>query len=119
MPSEIVEAFDKLRRDQPERKLVYLPARGEALSTVDIWESATRIRHTLRTARVGHGALVLSAVGSHPAAVAILLACRAESSPLLPVDGGTTTQELTAAAAEFGPRVAVVADGREVRGFVH
>jgi long-chain acyl-CoA synthetase len=119
MPSEIVEAFDKLRRDQPERKLVYLPARGEALSTVDIWESVTRIRHTFRTARVGHGALVLSAVGSHPAALAVLLACRAESLPLLPVDGGTTTQEITAAAAEFGARVAIVPEGRELPGFTN
>ena len=119
MPSEIVEAFDKLRRDQPERKLVYLPARGEALSTVDIWECATRIRHTFRTTRVGHGALVLSTVGSHPAALAILLACRAESLPLLPVDGGTTTQEITAAAAEFGARVAIVPEGRELPGFAN
>src|SRR5687768_15499608 len=119
MPSEIVEAFDKLRRDQPERKLVYLPARGEALSTVDIWECATRIRHTLRTTGVGHGALVLSTVGRHPAALAILLACRAESLPLLPVDGGTTTQEITAAAAEFGARVAIIPEGRELPGFAH
>jgi long-chain acyl-CoA synthetase len=117
MASEIVEAFDRLRHDQPDRKLIYLPARGEAWSTVDIWECTMRIRQTLRTANVSNDALVLSAIGNHPAAFAVLLACRAESLPLLPVDGGTSSQEIASIAGEFGARVAILPAGRTLAGF--
>ena len=111
MPSAIVAAFTKLRHDNPDRHLVYVPARQAALSAAHIAESADRVRGTLDAAAIEPERLILSAVGNVPLAFAVLLACRMRLQALLPVDRSTTDAELAALAEQFDAAAVVSADG--------
>src|SRR5688500_4605582 len=84
-PSPIVEAFARLRRDDPERRLIYLPASAAAVSAAGVAESAAVVTSALNAARIGPGQVILSAVGNVPLWVGVFLACRARGNPLLPL----------------------------------
>ena len=111
MPSAIVDAFTRLRHDNPDRHLIYLPASRSALSAGIIAESGDRVRSTLDAAAIEPERLILSAVGNVPLAFAVLLACRARSQALLPVDRGTTDAEIAALAEQFDAAAVMAADG--------
>ena len=119
MPSEIVEAFDKLRRDQPERKLVYLPARGEAFSTVE--------SGTAQCASVTHCAppeRAMAGLCCPPSAIILRRSrfCLPAVPNLYPCSRSMVARrprKSAALAAEFGARVAILPEGRELPGFVN
>jgi long-chain acyl-CoA synthetase len=110
MASEIVDAFSRLRRDHPNRHLIFLPATQAALSTADVAESADVVAAALEAAAIEPQRLVLSAVGNVPLAIAVLLACRARGHALLPVDKGTTDAEVAALAEQFDAATVITAD---------
>ena len=51
MPGAIVEAFARLRRDDPDRRLIYLPASDAAVSATDLWPKAAAGHCVRRRAR--------------------------------------------------------------------
>ncbi len=111
MSSPIVDAFTRLRHDNPDRHLIYLPATDGALTAANIAESAERVRSALDAAAIEPERLILSAVGNVPLAFAILLACRARPQALLPVDSGTTDAEVAALAERFDAAAVISANG--------
>jgi long-chain acyl-CoA synthetase len=111
MPSAIVEAFARLRRDTPDRPLIFVPATHRALSAADIADSAERVASALETAAIEPGRLIVSAVGNVPLAFAVLLACRARRLALLPVDIGATGAEVAALAEHFDAAIVIAGDG--------
>lgn len=111
MASAIVDAFTRLRRDNPDRHLIYLPATDAALSAANIAERADRVRSALDAAAIAPARLILSAVGNVPLALAVLLACRARAQALLPVDRSTTDAEVAALAEQFDAAAVIAADG--------
>jgi long-chain acyl-CoA synthetase len=106
--SEIVERFDRIRRDSPKRFLIHLPAAGESLTAEDIWNASLRQRAQLEALGLGEEHLVISAAGNRPAAVPLWLACRSLGIALMPVDAGTPTTEIAALAGRFGATIVIL-----------
>jgi len=100
--SEIVERFERIRRDSPNRLLVHLPAAGVSVTAEDIWNASRLQRAQLEALGLGEGYLVISAAGNRPSVVPLLLACRGLGIALMPVDVGTPTTEIVALARRFG-----------------
>jgi long-chain acyl-CoA synthetase len=116
MHSEIVEAFDKLRRDDPSRRLIYLPTSSAVVTAADLSLRASAVQATL-TAAVDPGQLVLSALGNVPLAFALLLACRASGCVLLPLDAGTIATEIRTLADQFGAAAIVAPATMDIPGY--
>ena len=106
--SEIVERFDRIRRDSPNRRLIHLPAAGASLTADDIWNASLLQRARLESLGLGKEHLVISAAGNRPGAVSLWLACRGLDMALMPVDPGTPTPEIAALAGRFGATVAIL-----------
>jgi long-chain acyl-CoA synthetase len=106
--SEIVERFDRIRRDTPNRLLIHLPAAGASLTAEDIWNASLRHRAQLEALGLGEEHLVISAAGNRAAAVPLWLACRSLGLALMPVDAGTPTAEIAALAGRFGATIAIL-----------
>ena len=110
--SEIVERFDRIRRDSPNRRLIHLPAAGASLTADDIWNASLLQRARLESLGLGKEHLVISAAGNRPGAVSLWLACRGLDMALMPVDPGTPTPEIAALAGRFGATVAILPGSR-------
>jgi long-chain acyl-CoA synthetase len=114
--SEIVERFERIRRDSPNRPLIHLPAAGASLSADDIWNASLQQRAQLEALDPGPGLdpgldddhLVISAVGNRAAAVPLWLACRSLGVALMPVDAGTPIAVIAALARRFGATIAIL-----------
>jgi long-chain acyl-CoA synthetase len=106
--SEIVERFDRIRRDSPNRFLIHLPATGVSLTVQDIWTASLLQRTQLEALGLGEEHLVISAAGNRPSAVSLWLACRSLGIALMPVDTGTPTAEIKTLARRFGATVAIL-----------
>lgn len=105
--SELVEAFQRIRRDDSRRALVYLSGRSRVVTADDLGQQADAYIRRLRSFGPGAGELVVCVTGNRPDAIALLLACRALDLPLLAVDAGATRAETTALAGRFGARILV------------
>ena len=106
--SEIVERFSRVRRDQPDRPLIHVPATGAAFTAEDLWRLAGRQASRLEALGLGVDHLVLSAAGNRPEAIALWLACRRLGIALMPVDAGTPAAGIGSLAGRFGAAVAIV-----------
>jgi len=106
--SEIVERFQRIHRDAPDRPLVHLPATSTTLTASDL--ASASVAHERALARLGLSAdtLVMLAFGNRPAVFPFWLACLRAGIPVLPVDAGATAAEILALASRFGASVAVV-----------
>ena len=107
-PSEIIERFQKVRRDRPARPLVHLPLAGTTLSADDIWEASCEQRRRLSVLPLDPDDVVIYAGGNRPELIALWLACRSLGVALMPVDAGTTPHEIGALAERFGARRIIV-----------
>jgi len=105
--SEIVERFERIRRDSPDRFVIHLPAAGASLTVEDIWNASRLQRAQLQALGVGEEHLVISAAGNRAAAVSLFLACRSLGVALMPVDAGTPPAEIAALARRFGATTAI------------
>ena len=106
--SDIVERFDRVRRDTPNRRLIHLPAAGVSLTAQDIWNASLLQRAQLEAFGLGEEHLVISAAGNRPAVVSLWLACRSLGIALMPVDAGTPTAEIRTLARRFGAAIAIL-----------
>jgi acyl-CoA synthetase (AMP-forming)/AMP-acid ligase II len=109
--SEIVEGFNRIRRDSPGRPLVHLPATGTTITADDLSDLASRQLTQLTALGIDQDALVLTVTGNRAAFLSLWLACRQLGIALMPVDGGTPRAELRLLAERFGGTVAIVPTG--------
>jgi acyl-CoA synthetase (AMP-forming)/AMP-acid ligase II len=105
--SELYERFERLRRDNPLRPLVYRTATGEVVTAADLSTLALIIRDYLAKAGTAPGLPVISVAGNTVTGIATLLACRNLGIPLLPVDKSASPAEIGAIAARFGARLLI------------
>jgi long-chain acyl-CoA synthetase len=106
--SEIVERFERIRRDSPDRPLIHVPAAGTTLSAEYIWNASRQQRIQLEALGLDGEHLVISAAGNRPAAVALWLACRSLEIALMPVEVGTPPTEIAGLAERFGATFAIL-----------
>jgi acyl-CoA synthetase (AMP-forming)/AMP-acid ligase II len=106
--SEIVERFERISRDSPNRPLIHLPAAGTSLTAGDIWNASLIQRARLEAIGLGEEHLLISAAANRPAAVSLWLACRSLGIAVMPLDAGTPTAEIAALARRFGATVAIL-----------
>ncbi len=116
MTSELVETFERVRRDTPARPLVYQPAANRVWTALDLAELSDVIGTTLDQQRISPGSLVVSALGNRPVALAIFLACLVRKLPLMPVDATTPVQEIASLAAGFAARALLMPDVQPIAG---
>ena len=108
--SDLLTRFADLRRDDPTRPLVHQPGLGTVWSADDIWNAHLRCADSLMQRGVVAGNVVVSAVGNSAASVALVLACRALGTAVMPVDAGTTAPEIRALAERFAAAAVVTPD---------
>lgn len=106
--SHIVERFDRIRRDTPDRRLIHLPLTATTLTAGQIWDAAGEQSRQLAAQGIGPDHLVIYAAGNRPAVFALWLACRSLDAALMPVDAGTTLPEIARLAVRFGASYAIV-----------
>jgi long-chain acyl-CoA synthetase len=106
--SELVAAFARLHRTDPDRPLIHLPVSGGSMTIDHVWREHLACIRRLRESGVRPGHLLLVAIGNRAAAVPLFLAARALDVALLPVDAGTTTAEIADLIERFGAAAAVV-----------
>lgn len=102
MHSEIVEAFHRVVRDTPDRRLIYLPATDSALTAADVWSAGQHICRLLDAAGVDPRRPIVSVLGNRPAYLASFLACRMRDQALCPLDSSTPPGEIIAIATQLG-----------------
>ena len=118
-PSDIVERFNRIRRDTPDRPLVYLPASRTTITAHDLSQLAALQRTQLIALGVGDDDLILTVTGNRAASLSLWLACRQLGIALMPVDVGTPPAELQSLANRFGGRIAIVATGSPLESLGH
>ncbi|MEO7274823.1 MAG: fatty acid--CoA ligase family protein [Vicinamibacterales bacterium] len=106
--SDIVERFDRIHRDAPDRPLVHLPATATTLTASDLASAAAVHQRALERLGLSPDTLVMLAFGNRPAVFPFWLACLRARIPVMPVDVGGTPAETIGLAARFGATVAVV-----------
>lgn len=114
--SEIVDRFRRILRDSPGRPLVHVPLRGVSLTAHDIWTCSLGHRRTLDRLGLGRDDLLIVAIGNHPAAFSLWLACLAGGIAIMPVDAGVTPVEIGELARRFGARTALHATAAATGG---
>jgi long-chain acyl-CoA synthetase len=105
--SELYERFERLRREDPARPLVYRAATGDVVTAGDLGSLALVMRDFLARAGTAPGQPVVSVAGNTVTGIALLLACRNLGVPFLPVDRGASPAEVAAIAGRFGARLLV------------
>ena len=106
--SEILERFERIRRDQPGRPLVHVPATRSTLTAYGLWDESCAYRDALAARGLGPDHLVIAAAGNRTATLALWIACRALGIAVMPVDAGTPTAEMRALSERFGATAAIV-----------
>jgi long-chain acyl-CoA synthetase len=106
--SEIVQRFERIRRDTPDRPLVHHPATGATFTAENLWNAAAQYRRQLAALGLDGEHLIVLIAGNRPAAVSLWLACRQLEVAVMPVDVGTTAAEIRALADRFGASVAIL-----------
>jgi long-chain acyl-CoA synthetase len=106
--SEIVERFERITRDDPDRPLVHVPGSGVSLTAVDIGQISRVFSERLSSSGLGPDRLLLVASGNRAATIPLWLACRALDIPVMPVDAGTPAAEMRVLAERFGASAAIV-----------
>ena len=92
--SEIVERFERIKRDDPARTLVHVPGSGVSLAAEDLGQISRVFGDRLAASGLGPDRLLLVASGNRAATIALWLACRALDIPVMPVDQGTPAAEM-------------------------
>lgn len=117
MPSEILESFQKIRRDDPQRRVIYLPASGQAVTTEQLAQLAAHLRNALHRAALPRGAVVAAALGNRPASIAAFLACCEGGHPFLPIDSATARDAMAAIGGGFHAGAVMTSTDDPIAGF--
>jgi long-chain acyl-CoA synthetase len=106
--SGIVGALARLHTANPRRPLVHLPASGTVFGAGDLWELHLRHVEQLRAAGLQPRQVVVTAVNHRGAFIALTVACRALELVVMPVDAGTTMNEVLGFEERFGAAALVL-----------
>ena len=106
----IVSALQRITHTTPGRVLIHDPASGQSLDAGEIWAWHLRYRDVLRARGVGCGQVLLSATGNCPGFIALVVACRALSVALVPLDSSATLHEIVELAARLDAAALVLSD---------
>jgi len=107
----IVDRFASLRRGDPQRPLIHLPATNRTITAADLDLRGRQYQDLLAPLGIGVGALVLSASGNRPGTIPLLLACWTLGAAVLPIDVGTPIAEVLELAERFHASAVVVPAG--------
>jgi long-chain acyl-CoA synthetase len=107
----IVDRFASLRRGDPQRALIHLPAGDRTLTASDIDDRSQQYQKVLASVGVAAGHLVLSASGNRVGTIPLALACWTLGAPVLPVDVGTPIAEVLELAERFHASAVVAPAG--------
>lgn len=108
--SELVEHFACLRRDQPTRPLVHLPAQHRTWTAAELWQRFEQTRAVLAAAGLGSGDLLIARASDAPTALAVLAGTLSCGATYAPCDRSTPLADLADLAQQFGARATVVED---------
>lgn len=108
--SELVDSFARLRRDQPARPLVHLPAQQRTWTAEQLWQRFEQTRAVLETSGIGAGDLLIARSADAPTALALLAATRSRGAVFAPCDRSTPLPDVIALARRFGARATVIED---------
>jgi long-chain acyl-CoA synthetase len=100
--SPLVAAFDRVRREDPARPLIHLPARGHAITASEIWQAQLTLGEMFRSKGLETGRLLLAALGNNPSLVPVLLAARSIGLTLMMIEASTPDAERNALCRRFG-----------------
>jgi long-chain acyl-CoA synthetase len=114
MPSEIVEAFTRIRRDRPDRPLLVSLSEQRSLTPTTLFEEFVAIREICRRAGLGPRELIVSVAGNRAAFMPLVLACFDEDLVLMPADRGTTLAEALALVDRWHASALVLAEPVEL-----
>jgi long-chain acyl-CoA synthetase len=119
----IVDRFASVRRGDPQRPLIHLPATNRTITAADLDVRCQQFQHLLASLGIQGGDLVLSASGNRPGTIPLLLACWTLGAPVLPIDVGTPLAEVLELAERFHASAVVVqasvSDGSGGRSLDH
>src|SRR5687768_10083879 len=115
--SLIVDAFEKICRDTPDRPMVYLPAAGAMVTATQLGGAAAETCRALEAAPINPRGLIVAAIGNRLGYLAAFYACRLRNQALLPLDGGTTPAEIGVVARQFGASAILLAAPHQLEGF--
>ena len=106
--TELVESFERLARDAPDRVVIHAPATSWTVTAARLWDDARRLASALEREGLESGSLVALASGNHPGTLAAWLACRMRNLAIMPLDRSATEAEVRALDAAFGPCASLV-----------
>lgn len=112
--SELVASFARLRRDQPSRPLVHLPALRRTWTAEALWERFEQTRDVFAASGIGRGDLIVARSGDAPTAMALLAATLARGATFAPCDRTTPVADVIALARRFGARATILEDDQAV-----
>ena len=104
----IVDRFASVRRGDPQRPLIHLPATNRTLTASDLDDRCQQYQHLLASLGIECGDLVLSASGNRTGTIPLLLACWTLGASVLPIDVGTPLAEALELAERFRASAVVV-----------
>lgn len=110
MPSEIVDAFSRIRRDRPDRPVLVSLSEQRSLTPAALFEESVAMREVLARAGVGARELIVSVAGNRAAFVPLALACFDGDIVLMPADRGTTLAEALALVDRWHASALVLAE---------
>jgi acyl-CoA synthetase (AMP-forming)/AMP-acid ligase II len=96
MPSEIVEAFARVRRDRPDRTVLVSLSEQRSLTCAQIWTEYEAMRETCVRAGLVARDVIVSIAGNRTAFVSLVLASFDLRLILMPADRSTTMTEALA-----------------------
>ncbi len=104
----IVDRFASLRRGDPQRPLIHLPATDRTITATDLDLRCQQYQDLLTSLGIGVGALVLSVSGNRTGTIPLLLACWTLGATVLPIEVGTPIAEVLELAERFRASAVVV-----------
>lgn len=108
MTSQILEAFDRVRRERAGRVAIYGLSEDRALTFAGVGTEADAVAASLARARVPTGEVIVSVIGNRTAFVSTLLACVRHGVTLVPLDGDSTMAEALALVDRFHAAALIV-----------
>src|SRR5882762_6332818 len=96
MPSETVEAFMRVRRDRPDRRVLVSLSEQRSLTCAALFEECVAIGGIFARAGLEAREVVVSVAGNRAEFMPLVLACFDRDLVLMPADRGTTLAEALA-----------------------
>lgn len=106
--SEILDAFDRVRRERADRVAIYGLTEDRTLTFENVWQEAGAVARAFARARLPAGRLVVSVIGNRAAFISTWLACLQHGTVLVPLDGDGAVPEALALVDRFQAAALIV-----------